>query len=348
MNIKTLKAVKTSLNNFGDLMRKLQIFFHNINKNQCRQIVKHINAKLSNTLESLELHDCEGNVLNELKNTFSKVTHLQFSTSHRNRLEISSQSLRLYEIFPKLVGLTLGYTRASDWAFIDGTIPSLTELLVEFLYPPARDGFDETNVAKFLVQNPQIKKLRIQNANLNILKVLSEVSSNIQIMELDLMPKFPSIYKGDAIHFSGVTELFIDLYFNEFVLETVFFVRLDEFKLNIDPYFTEEWLKFLDKNVNKKLKTFDLSSNTIKKENFMAIPDKLPNLITFEFECASEFSADDVIAFIKKNKQMIKMEMNVRMAKSERMALKEILPDEWSVYIAQDSERSRVHIMLDR
>lgn len=322
--------------------------FKQIDIIQCRDIVRNIDNKVSKTLINLILDGCHGNLLNEFRHKFLKVTRLSFSTVESQKLQITSKTRGMYEVFPKLASLIIRYTKASDWAYLDGQFPKLNSLDVEFQYIKEKDNFDETNLAYFLKLNPNTSRLRLQNVDLNCLKKITEASSTIDYLELDLLTDASQDYKGNNIYMDSVKELAFDSYFVKGVPKKIFFNHLIKFSFDITPTLTDNWLEFFDKNINKRLKILTLFTNTLTIEQFLKIPDKLPHLIQLDFECASEFTANGIKQFLKKFKFLKSVDMNIQINKSEQTALTEILPDEWNVDFSPNPLQNRVRVSIDR
>lgn len=340
ITIKNLDVIREILTTFGDMIERIDLSFKEMDATDAKQIVMQINV-LHHTIETLELKNCKGDVLNELSNTFEKVFHLAFSSSSSDNLQIASK--KLSEIFPNVEYLNVEDTRASDWIFIDNALPNLKEFTVD-LPKQGGDNADETQIAEFLRKNLQITKLVIKHSSLKLLNEVNEFLKNLEILQLNGLSENYLNYEGEQIHFHNIRYLKIESENDDKIPVRAVFHRLNDFHLQTKDNFTDKWFEYLDEHVNPNLVRIHIKSDHLAVKYLLGIPEKYTNLHFIDIKTKSQFVANDILRFLKRNKQTYGIEFSIQMDKSEEARLKNRVSAVWSLATHTSGSSTAINI----
>lgn len=326
-------------------MREIEFNFANIIESEARETVKLLNEKSSESLEMLKFHVCKGNVLDDLRLPFEKVSELLLSSSSTETFAFS-ENRRLATFFPKVKKLSLPETDSSIWSFLDGEFFSLISIEMK---SPNENGVDDSHIDNFFKINPRIETLKLREANLKLLN-RAKIIPNLKFLNIESMSEDYLNYQSDAIHFDTVTNVTIQSY--DQIPEKIHFNQLKELFLDITTEFNENWIEFISKQVNPGLNTFILFNKNLKIDNLLAISDKLTKLQTFlvrDNEPTNEFIAEDIVEFVMKCKDLDTFEIVIGMEKTEQNDLKRILSgifvvDLTQVATARDKDMVKINI----
>lgn len=145
------------MNYFGNYITDLSISFGSMPTMQSEEIIRFVNEKTYKTVKTLWLTDVKGNVLDEIKHPFEKVTKLFYSTDIGELAVKYKENHRLSKLFPYLEELSLLEIKPSDWEFIDGQ-PSLVSLNF-------RKSHIHQSAVDFLLKNPQVNTVSFVSNN---------------------------------------------------------------------------------------------------------------------------------------------------------------------------------------
>lgn len=329
VNLKTFKAIMDVLQHFGDLVRMFEIDFEDINIDEAREIVKHVNDKSFNLLKWFGLLNCKGNILNGLNRSFSLVSHMMFSSSETSKLIITEKHKKLNELVPNLVSFSVKHTKPSDWKFIDGSLPKLSHLNIDLSKYTEQDNGDYSHMSE-LFKGDHITTLGIESANLKFLKLVSKHLPKLLLLNVNGLSKDYFNYHGDRVQFDYVNLLSI-IDHDDKLPENMFINEVDDFRLNIKSQFTVKWLDFISTQTNSK--SFTLLTKNLPIEQFLAIPEKLPLIQSVYIESESNVTAEDVVNFLKKtkNNKLTSLRMDVGMNELEQKKLRKTIPEEFTV-----------------
>lgn len=346
--IQNIRLVKMLLKWFGDLIRKLDISFENIDGCPGREIIENVNKNCSESLVRLEMRNCKEFVLDNLKNTFPHMRTALFSSSQSKSLQITPDAVKLNQLFPNLESLMLEYTKKSDWELIGTQFPNLTMLAVELPNGKDPDRPDGVYVGNWLKSNPKIEILSIQHCTMNILKAANELLLNLKNLELRFFSTEYLNYEGDPIHFNNVRQLTIHSNRSkDEVPEFIFFDQLQDLKLYVKPELTDKWTSFIGQQFNKNsIIKLVISTNVLTKARFNALSDLLPNLNGVSIDCSTDYTAKDIIKFIEKSNQLMTLRMKVPMEVMEERILRSKLQNKW--HYKMHSEGDKIHMVFSR
>lgn len=102
------------LRHFGRFVGHIWLDLKEIDINKSKRILKSINDHCSSILFKLRLINCQGNVLDVLKNPFVQTSELSFSSSKTFNMRYSVDNPTMSELFPRLNNLQVQHTRCDD------------------------------------------------------------------------------------------------------------------------------------------------------------------------------------------------------------------------------------------
>lgn len=160
-----------TLEMFGHLMTRLQLNYYYFNEKQIEIVNRYLNKYVANSLIEIVLNNCGNGKY--LTGTFKRVecVHLLFG---------NVTDMKLNEIFPVVNCLDLKYMQFTSK--IDYQLPHLVEMHIECELV-CHDA-NATELERRLRLNPQLRRLWIFTANLNTLKMISEIVPQIEYLEL--------------------------------------------------------------------------------------------------------------------------------------------------------------------
>lgn len=331
IHIDSIQMLEELAARFGHFIQIIEIDFEGINQDKSLQIMRIVNDYLSASLKMLQLHNCKGNILNGLYAVFPKMNTLKFSSSLTYNVK-RQPNLQLIEVFPNLQKFYVDHTKQSDWEFFDCNLPYLLHLSVVLPQSKGEDEIDETQIMKFLKQNPQIVRLRIVHSNLKLLKEVSEKFKNkLNSLALAYPSQDHFNYEGDSIQFNGVRKFYFES--DDVTPKNIVFDKLEELELVI-KVFTDEWAQFIANNTN--LNNFYLSADELSTEHFLSIPEKQSNLKRFRFIKTSltsslQFGAADILDFLKRSVYLENVYLVTNLNETEQNRLKKSLPENWQI-----------------
>lgn len=315
------------------------IYFDEMTDKDGKNLLKLINDECSYTLKKLVLQDCKWKLLDELSNKFPDLNILALIGGKTDSNQFPNKTIELSNIFPNVEKLTLAHLNEPEWKYTGKLKFSLlTELQIVLAKSQNVQHFDESDMINFLELNTYIDRLTIQYMNLRLLQKLSKCSSKLVKLELRFFAdNFLNInlMEGDLIRFDVVQELTIRSdQVSDKMHENIVFDQLKELELSLRDEFNENWIKFIDKQVNKQLKDITISAKKLNGEHFLAIADKLPNIKSACFHASSIYVVNDFLQFFERIENLQMLHVVGEMNESEYKLLYQKLPDSnWSVSV---------------
>ncbi|XP_055310969.1 uncharacterized protein LOC129573863 [Sitodiplosis mosellana] len=348
--IRSYSMFEKILKLFGDMVQYLAIHFESIDTLIGRKIVKLVNSNCVDSLMMLTLEDCKENVLDDLNSTFPAVVASAFSSSSWRRLVIREDTPTLNELFPKLNQLQIEYTRASDWKMIGDEFPNLTSIHVNLPKIKVAELPDETFVVNLTRKSPEIKQFSIKHSSLSLLKEIHDTLPKLDHLELHYFANNYSNLDDDlniTIRFDNVISLTVFEDKSDYKTpEKIHFPQLQQLRLNLQPEFTGTWIDFINEQLSQTINSFDLSVGILTNEHLLTIPVILPNLQSTIIRCGTDFSANEIMAFLGNGEFLQKVEMVIQMEKTQQNILRSKLQRNWKYSI--NPAKRRVQIMLER
>lgn len=273
------QEAKKFISLFGDLIEDCVIYFYEIDEFESKYILNHLNVKTSKTLKSLELYGCHLSTLDVLTKPFEEVKILRISSG------TSSISQNFGHFFPNLEIFEASWTKISDWSFNSLVSLELSE----------QDYSEESNIADLIKRSLQLKYLRLDWQNHDILKEANEfIPENLHIWIFERESQNEWLAQ-DYVYLSTVKNL--EVYTFEIdVIPPINFNELEHFTLDLrsridysssvpaQNNMSNEWEAFINTKVNPNLKTFTLATQSVTEENIIFILETLPHLRSLTIE----------------------------------------------------------------
>lgn len=316
-------------------------------------IMKFVNDNSSESLKGLNLTRCRGSVLNELKTAFPAVNSMWISFDKMKNLSLTEATgQKLSFFFPNIQKFFV--LNPENWSLINGHFPKLIEFSVKApLDKPNK--LDENQVIDFLKNNTQIDTLEIRSPTLKFLREIAVNDILPHLMSLKLNSIGDDYYNGDTIHFSKLKELNLRIKSVYNGMELIFFnfedfKHLMKFSLHVKPELTEKWFTFINRNVNRELCMFALTTDKLANEQLHDILMKLPTLNDISIKSKSKFTAKNIVDLVERRKFLYNVKFDVLMDKKEQVKLrKDLNSSDYTTTINPfKSARDRVYIQIQR
>lgn len=335
--VHNLNAIKNLLEHFGEFIQRIEIDFQDIDAENGKMIVEYVD-KIAKSLNILYLQNCKDDILNGLKSEFTNLGILRFS-SHSDELKLECNKLN--KLFPNLLRFHIENTEPSHWRWIDGNLPKLTQLDVELPRTTGDDGVYESQITKFLKVNPQIERLKIEQANLKLIAAANELLPKLDYLKLEQLSTDYLNHQGDPIHFQHLKHLSLRPYHIDEIPGKLIFEKLQNFELIIYPnQYTDKWGEFIANQVNDNLSKFALDVGRLTVEQLFSIPGQLKNLKEIAISSSSEFTAEEIVDFVAKSDSLVNLNFECLMEKWEQNRLNELLPIKYKLDIRTQRDDS--------
>lgn len=295
--------------------------------------VKLINDECSKTLEELTLQNCEGKIFDQLRNPF-EVKILSILTSKNCAIQFTKNTRKLNELFPHVSTLILIDFKESEWAFL-GEFPLLTQFSLMLPESQNEQNFNESHIVDFLKQNTHVSGIQIGNSNLKLFQKICKFTPNLKILTLRFFAEnFWNIklMKNDLIYFDTVISL--SIYSDrpsDKMHEKIIFNVVEVFSLFIRDDFNENWMRFIGKQINKRLTEIMIEARTLDRGHFLDIANQLPIIEFATIHTESFYEANDIVQFLNRVKRLEELHVICEMNECERNLLNNLLEKNWLV-----------------
>lgn len=348
IKIRHVDVIEPFLRTFGKDIEALEVLFGYFEASEGKEIMKYINEVFSDstTLKWLSLQSCKGSGLDELKRTFPSVLTVWFSTIFN--IEIPLDALKLSYVFASANTLRLDDIKPSEWEIIGENFRHLTTLEVNFWKFISLEELEM--ILNFLNDNDKISTLKTNECRLLYLKDTYEVLSKLKHL---ILTDFPAGYAEHSnsfkpIHFKQLERLTITLIADRRLLYGIHFDQIHEFDLFVEYKFNDEWIEFIDKQINQNLSSLMLEAQGLNNKQILTIVGRKPYLKTAKFFSNSNITADTIIEVIKDSKHLSELELYVAMIEAEVKKLKNKINNNWNIELYRFSVANRVSVMLQR
>lgn len=323
--LRTFIGTKSFFQYFGGLVHDVHLSFYTNTALEGREIVKYMNDYCYDSLLTLRLSDCKENVLDELKTPFKNVGVLRFSS---NSIIVNKNAMKFTKLFPNLHTLMIDETNSTDWELIGANFPHLTELAIEL--PPANENneFNEKPAFDIFSGEQKISDLSIKKPSLKLLKKANSLQlKNLRIKNL------PSNYLNydNDIKFDRLQYLTVDG--EEQIPHKTLFSNISVLELIIRANFTDEWMAFLDTQINRELPILELDVKNIESEHLIRIADRFKNLTEAVIRCPAFFHSNKIATFLDKLENLEKFKIFNKMKINHHDDFKSYINGKWEILI---------------
>lgn len=293
----TFKMIMSILNNFGDMIYSIEIFFVAFDGKKGTEIMKNLNENAFESLKTLGLYNCKGEMLNELKNPFKNLTKLSFTRSDNHKLKLNDAKT-MNKCFPNLISLQLQNVR--EFVYFNGIFSSLKSLKLRNY-----DVAVNVQAIDFLKRHPHLKIFKTRDTNQRVLKQLNEFLP--ETLKLILLIE-NSTYQGNAIHLNTIKDLVIIGVYDK-APEKLYFDHVESIAFTIRDGINGDWLPFLKNQLNSNVKAFAYEFGYLNKDVLLGIPEALPNLNTIKIRTYSNYTVADIVTFLQKTKKLVHFDL---------------------------------------
>lgn len=285
-------ATATSLlHNFGDLVHKLRLDYtqqspEEDSRHHWRAVERVIFERCTKTLLNIQLINCHGNVLEEIRQPFEKVSRVYIfdGVALPTTLEPSKW-------FPKPQQFIVDCGATEISRFLNGEFRALDELRLSIRNYDNHLSQDETKIRTFLRTNHQIKKLSIDSAygaffkcDFDFLLFISQTLTQLQELRWIHM-KMKSTIVPKQIRFKHVKSLELGAIGKLPETLSISFDQLTSLKLHGMGRIDRKWLDFTVQNKN------------------------LVELVYFPHMGIDEHTANSLLKFISESETLIKVHL---------------------------------------
>lgn len=331
------------LRNFGSLIERIWVLFDLMDAQNGVEIIRSLNHYCFDSIKEIMFKQCGGNALEGLKKPFLRCEKVIFSSDAFG--EISKKTKKFNEIFPNIKHLTIEYIKQSDFIILDSLFPKLNlfHLTFEKMYATPKFLID------FLKQHNHIKFLSLRKPDLLFLKQANEILTKYDSLIILDANKYFTNSNIDTIKFRTVKYLKIKPGENlDKITDKLIFERLEELTFEMEEYFIEQWITFLNNQVDMHLKTLKIYTKQLSAEHILAIPDKFFELEIIKIRCKEKLAVTDVIQFLKKCKLLQQLDMFIPFDRNELIKFHELLPINWYIYYMKQPREDKVILVLKR
>lgn len=132
---------------------------------------------------------------------------------------------------------------------------------------------------------------------------------------------------------------------NEYPAE-IYFDCLEELELILKPGFNGRWLEFIRTQVNHDIDKLAITADILMQDQFIAIADLLPNLGSMYVESAIQYTADDIVEFIDRSKDLLYLRIKFPIEESEEKVLRTKHRKKWHYKMFSDGDK--IHMILEK
>lgn len=301
---------------FGKSIKNLAIAYRFIPSFKQANIGEFVNIYCHETLEEFHAQYCKEwvkGVLNGMRKPFINVERVNFDGEW---MELTEKSLGFNELFPKMRVLNLSY---ENGYIFDHNYPHLVELNAAKSTSP--------NFTKLIENNPQIKKLTVQDTSVEFLKVLNKKLPELEVLAFNV-PTELNQYNGSQIYFEHVTDVSITDRLKIFNADKIRFKQLNQFTLAAYEHIDDEWIEFIGDN--KDLRKLVISEGYLNSTALLKLSKEINSLIEARIRCDFYTDIKAIVEFIESNKHMETVTVIIR-RNSVAEKLSKLLTDEWKV-----------------
>lgn len=342
VEIQDYETVPKVLRYFGHLITSLKVEYYFVFDSEIENINRIINLYCSDTLMDFDVHSGHEDFFDEMTKPFKAVK----SVSVRGRYNsLGSKTLKLNELYPEMINLTLKNIKVFDSSWINLNFPHLKYLCVDVSQNTdprmAANYLSEADVDRFIKNNQQIESVRLGSITQNLLKMVAKDLPNLINLELECYDEWNSNFEHRVIRFDNVKRFTMEGGSHS-VPENIAFTQLEEFQTDGFPKECTRWIDLIENN--KSLRKVHVYERYIKNSEFQRLAQAHSNLIEISLMCGKDVQDETIAMFIKKSKQLTKMHLgkyvvpnsgfsvDQRSLNSTSKVLHEKFGDEWIIY----------------
>lgn len=304
VNIRNLNVASKTLEYFGHKILKLKITLENsipcdsFDTKEINKFLSHVsNGRDSLISFELSYASCAMDIFNAIKGPYTKAEHVVISVQ---RTELKTGNIRLNEVFPKVLNLTLAFDEVSDVTFVDYQFRHLKMLTVGGW---ASQDFASKSFEGLLEKNAEITAFGIITPTRKALEVISKHSHSLKQLTIvdDLLEEF----NYDKINFENVEILEIVDNYDCHSLEKISFKKLKELTFtNSSSVHNDVCFDFIFtyENIIDKF-----TMRPLNDEQLLKLIRNYTQLSEANFEFKVDVSAESLVKFVQKSPMLNKL-----------------------------------------
>lgn len=302
---------------------------------QMKSVYKFVNLYCSKTLVQLHMANAPKGFFDEFLQPFTMLQNVSFS-GYLDRL--SNERSSLSEIFPKMRRLILNSYHIDDSSWVDQLFPHMVHLslMVYNIQGDSPTRMTTPKIERLLANNLQIRSLALEDASLDMLKIVANKLPNLEKLELKMFDVF-DLDDEDEIHFEHLK--FFKTRLSSHSLPIIIDLNhIEEFETDAFPDSCQRWMEFVE--TNKHLKKLKVDHYYIRNSDVLRLAQANSNIVDMSLWCGVGVKSESIVKLIENNKQMKTLHLKLKSKETLNSTvdtLRTQLGDSWvvKVYLGQ-------------
>lgn len=341
IQIKNLNAALNTMKLFGSMMKYVDVSYTDLTETEVASITESLSENCVDSLIELNLQNCYGLIMEQLKKSFKKVNATVFSTHPTKAFSIGTMTLS--KLYPNLKRLDVNIAQIDQWPIVGEKFPHLQSLAI-VIPKPNYDAMP--NISGLLNASRSINTLQLKYSSLELLQKASEVLHDLKVLSVNEFTD--NFYEGLPIQFNNVSNVRITSSVdNAQNPENLAFKQLRSLSLNLDFNLNGKWIDFFGNAQNHGLEMLELTTNAVKTDQLKEIATLQPHLKWVTITCKTPIPADEIVGFLENSKYLTLLELqSAAIGASELSILKGQLQHHWHIeYVKLDEEQSHIRFI---
>lgn len=324
IQIEDQNVIDKVLRKFGSHVLKLAISFTTVPKKDVLEVIELANVHCD-ALIDLQLSTIRPDWMNVIRRPFYNVENVTFNGKIK---ELSTETMNLSEIFPKLRSLNLGNVQVENRSSVILPYPNLDHLFVAFKYSGV---FHDEHIESLIKLNPQIRSLTLQLVSTKFIDFVSKNLEGLKNLELLWVPHEVTEY-NQSIHFKSVERF----HFRTTNCRFVPLVTFDQLKtLSIDwglDSLPDTIIDFIIANDN--LTKLSIIEGNMNNMQLLMLIGQVPHLKAASFTILPNVMIESIFAFLKNRPNLHMLELSYPRRKTKTLeieSLRKLITNEWTI-----------------
>lgn len=308
IEIQDHEIVPKVLRNFGHLIKSLRVDYIILFESEIKNINRYINFYCSNALINFDVHSGHDDFFDNMIKPFGRVTNVSVSGRFNS---LGSKSLKLNELYPAMINLTMKNIKVIDSSWINLNFPHLNYLCVDVSQNTdprnAANYLSEADVVQLIRSNQQIERIRLGSITQNLLQMLAKYLPKLEHLELESYDEWNSYnFEHRKIRFDNVKRFEMESGSHS-VPENITFNQLEEFKTDGCPNDCTRWIGLIENN--KSLRKIHVYERYIRNSELLRLAQANLEMIEISLWCGRDVEDETIAMFIENSKQLMKMHL---------------------------------------
>lgn len=321
------------LNDEDSFISKMRILNDKANQSEVQMILvyKFVNLYCSKTLVQLHIANAPNGFFNEFLRPFTMLQNVSFS-GYLDRL--SNERSSLSEIFPEMRRLILNSYHIDDSSWVDQLFPHMVHLslMVYNIQGDSPTRMTSPKIERLLANNLQIRSLALEDASLDMLRIVANKLPNLEKLELKMFDVF-DLDDEDKIHFEQL-KFFKTRLSSHSIPIIIDLNHIEEFETDAFPDSCQRWIEFVE--TNKHLKKLKVDHYYIRNSVVLRLAQANSNIVDMSLWCGVGVKSESIVKLIENNKQMRTLHLKLKSTETLNSTvdtLRTQLGDNWEVKV---------------